>query len=211
MDKKKLKSAIEKALEDKGKRKFKQSVELVLNFKGINFSKAENRINVDVFLPKGKGGKEPKIAIFADENTAAQYKNLGVDLIIGPNNIESYSNPAKLKDLADNYNMFAQPNLIGIVAKHLGQYLGKRGKMPKPLVGNPKEIVEKARSSVRLVTKGKYLPTLQAFIGTEEMSVDDLIENAESVYEAVTKKQIAIHNFKSIYIKLTMGNAIRVM
>ncbi|MFA5050061.1 MAG: 50S ribosomal protein L1 [Candidatus Micrarchaeia archaeon] len=211
MDKKKLKVALEKALEDKGKRKFKQSVELVLNFKGVNFSKAENRINIDVFLPKGKGGKEPKIAIFADENTAAQYKNLGVDLIIGPNNIESYSSPAKLKDLAEKYTMFSQPNLIGTVAKHLGQYLGKRGKMPKPLVGNPKEIIERARSSVRIVTKGKYLPTLQAFVGTEEMSIEDLMENAESIYEAITKKQIAIHNFKSIYVKLTMGSTVRVM
>lgn len=209
MDKNKLKKAIEKALEDKGKKKFTQSVEFIMNFRGINFSKAENRVNADVFLPKGKGGKEPKVAVFADENTGAQYKKLGVDLIIPPEKIESYKEPAKLKDLAEKYTTYAQPNLMGQVAKSLGQYLGKRGKMPKPLVGNPKEIIEKSRSSVRIVSKGKYLPVLQTFIGTENMNADDLTENAEAVYESL-KKNIADHNFRSIYVKLTMGKAIKV-
>lgn len=209
IDKKKLKQALEKALEGKGKRKFTQSVELIMNFKGVNFSKAENRVNAYVYLPKGKGGKEPKVAIFADQNTGAQYKKLGVDLIIAPDDISKYTAPVKLKDLADNYNMFAQPNLMAQVAKNLGKYLGMRGKMPKPLVGNPEEIIKKARSSIRMVTKGKYLPTLQAFIGTEKMEVDELVENAEAVREAL-KKKVADHNFRSTYVKLTMGKAVKV-
>lgn len=209
MDKEKLKQALEKALEEKGKRKFTQTVEFILNFRGVNFSKAENRVNVDVYLPKGKGGKEPKVAVFADENTAAQCKKLGADLTILPNEIAKYNDSTKLKDLAENYTMFAQPNLMGQVAKNLGQYLGKRGKMPKPLVGNPKEIIQKSRSSVRIVTKGKYLPVLQTLIGTEKMSVDDLVENAEAVYDSL-KKKLADHNFRSMYVKLTMGKAVKV-
>ncbi|MDD5023192.1 MAG: 50S ribosomal protein L1 [Candidatus ainarchaeum sp.] len=208
MDKKKIKEALEKAFEDKGKRKFTQSVELIINFKGVNFSKAENRMNLDIFLPKGKGGKEPKVAIFADKNTGAVYNKYGVDLIIKPEEIASYSETAKMKELV-NYNMFAQPNLMALVAKNLGQHLGRIGKMPKPLVGNPEEIVKKARSSVRLVSKGKYLPVMQAFIGTEKMSVDDLADNAESIYDSI-KKKIADHNFSSSYVKLTMGKAVKI-
>ena len=36
------------------------------------------------------------------------------------------------------------------------------------------------------------------------MSIDDLLENAESVYDAV-KAKVREGNIKSVYIKLTMG------
>ena len=60
LDKKKLSEALAKMLEDKGKRKFVQSAELIINMRGIDFSKSENRLNLDIVLPKGKGGKEYK-------------------------------------------------------------------------------------------------------------------------------------------------------
>ena len=48
--------------ENKGKRKFKQSVELAINFKNIDFSKQDNRLNMEILLPNGKG-KVRKIAL----------------------------------------------------------------------------------------------------------------------------------------------------
>ena len=72
MDKKKLQDALTKALEGKGKRKFTQSVELIVNFRGIDFTKPENRLNLDIALPKGKGGKEPKIAVIGDASLLDQ-------------------------------------------------------------------------------------------------------------------------------------------
>ena len=56
--------------ENKGKRKFKQTVELAINFKGIDFSKQDNKINLEVTLPHGKG-KSMKIAVFANDNNVA--------------------------------------------------------------------------------------------------------------------------------------------
>ena len=41
--------------ENKGKRKFEQSVELAINFKGVDFSKQANRLSLDILLPNGKG------------------------------------------------------------------------------------------------------------------------------------------------------------
>ncbi|NYZ77409.1 50S ribosomal protein L1 [Candidatus Micrarchaeota archaeon] len=210
MDKKKFAEAINKALEEKGKRKFIQSVEVIINARGVDFSKSENRVNVDILLPKGKGGKELKAAVIAEEALADQAKKGGADLIIPPAALPSYADPKKVKDIAENYFILAQPNLMGQVAKSLGQYLGKRGKLPAPIVGDVRGLIERSKKSIRVATKGKYLPVLQAFVGTESMSADELVENAETVYETVKGKIGGEGNIKSVYIKLTMGKPVKV-
>lgn len=209
MDKKKLTEALTKALEEKGKKKFKQSVEIIINMRGIDFAKSENRLNLDIVLPKGKGGKELKSAVFAEGNMADEARRAGADLIITPDAIPGYAEAAKLRDLSDNYFLLAQPNLMGTVAKSLGQALGKKGKLPKPIVGNVKELLVRSKNSVRIVSKGKYMPVAQALIGTEAMSTDDLVENAETVYDAV-KNKVNEGNIKSVFVKLTMGKPARI-
>jgi large subunit ribosomal protein L1 len=209
MDKKKIEEAISKAMEGKGKKKFTQSVELIVNFRGVDFSKPENRLNLDIALPKGKGGKEPKIAVIGDVSLADQAKKANPELVILPNDIAGYAAKEKLKMLADEYVLIAQPNLMGQVAKSLGQYLGPRGKLPRPIVGNVVEQIDRAKRAVRVASKGKYLPVAQAFVGTEKMSAHDLTENVEAVYDAI-KAKVSEPNIKSVYVKLTMGSAIRV-
>ncbi|MBS3067453.1 50S ribosomal protein L1 [Candidatus Micrarchaeota archaeon] len=210
MDKKKLTDSLAKLLEEKGKRQFKQSVELIVNVRSVDFSKTENRLNLEVLLPKGKGGKEPKVGVIGEETLTTQAKKAGVDLTISPNELPAYTDKAKLKDLADNYVLLAQPNLMAQVAKNLGQYLGPRGKLPKPIVGNVAELIEKAKKSVRIVSKGKYLPTVQSFVGTEAMSVDELVDNIDSVYDAI-KNKVTEGNVKSVFVKLSMSKPVRVM
>jgi len=209
MDKKKIHDAISKALEEKGKKKFKQSVELIINMRGIDFSKSEHRLNLDVFLPKGKGGKDLKVAVVSDEVIASQAKKAGADLTISANEIANYAEPTRLKDLAKNYVLLSQPNLISQIAKHLGQYLGPRGKLPKPITGNIVDLMDRSRKSIRITSKGKYMPIAQAFIGTEVMSVEDLTENAEAVYDSV-KNKVTEGNIKNMYVKLTMGKPVRI-
>ncbi len=209
MDKNKLTEALSKILEEKGKRKFTQSVEVMINMRGIDFSKTENRLNLDILLPKGKGGKEPRVAVIGEENLTTQAKKAGIDLTISPSELPGYADHVKLKDLAENYVLLAQPSLMAQVAKNLGQYLGPRGKLPKPAVGNISELIEKAKRSVRIVSKGKYLPMAQSFVGTESMSIDDLRENIDAVYDAV-KNKVTEGNIKSVFVKSTMGKPIRV-
>lgn len=209
MDKKKIADSMTKVLEEKGKRKFRQSVEMIFNFRSVDFSKSENRLNIDIVLPKGKGAKAPKIAIVGDEGIAKEAKNAGADLTILPAEIPAYAAKEKLAMLANDYNMLAQPNQMGAIAKSLGQYLGPRGKLPRPLTGNVKEAIAKAKQSVRIASKGKYLPTAQAFIGTEDMPATDLVDNAEAMYEAI-KGKIPEGNIKSVYLKLTMGKAVKI-
>jgi len=209
MDKTKLQEAVTKAFESKGKRKFAQSVELIVNFRGIDFTKPENRLNLDVALPKGKGGKEPKVALVAEESVVNLAKKANPELVILPGDIASYADKAKLKMLADEYVLLSQPNLMGQIAKSLGQYLGPRGKLPRPITGNVVELINRARCSVRISSRGKYLPVAQAFVGTENMPPQEVIENIEAVYDAI-KAKVVESNIKSVYVKMTMGSAVRV-
>jgi len=210
MDRKKLSQAINKALEDKGKKKFTQSVELIINMRGIDFSKSENRLNLDIVLPHGKGGKELKSAVFAEGAVADEAKKAGADLIITPDAIGKWAEPAKVKELAKGYFLLTQPNLMGSVAKAMGQTLGKMGKLPKPITGKVSDLIERSKKSVRIRSKGKYLPTAQALVGAESMELENILENAEAVYDAV-KSKVNEGNIKSVYVKLTMGRPVKVV
>ena len=42
---------------------------------------------------------------------------------------------------------------MGLVAKSLGQYLGPRGKLPRPVVGNVTEMIERTKRSVKMASK----------------------------------------------------------
>lgn len=205
----KIKEAIEKALEDKGKRKFTQSFEMIINFTRVDFSKQERRVDLAIQLPKGRG-KAVRVAVFADTQGALDARNAGADLVIASDEIPAVaSDKKKAIKLANEFTFIAEPKLMALVGKHMGQVLGIRGKLPKPVVGKTmKQAVEEARKIVSLKTKGKYLPTLQCAIGTEAMTSDDLLENANAVLSALYQK-VQKQNIKSVFFKLSMGVPVR--
>lgn len=209
MDRKAITEAIQTALADKGKRKFTQSLEFIVNFRGIDFTKAENRLNLDILLPKGKG-KEQKVVVFADVQAALDAKNAGANEVIDlPGIAKLAADKGRLAILAKTSEFIAQANMMMPVGKSLGQVLGSRGKLPRPIVGSVKDAIEQAKRRVRLVSKGKYLPVAQCLIGSEAMSVDDLAENFEAAYDKV-KAKVTEPGIKSVFVKLSMGKPIKV-
>ncbi len=204
-------TAIKSALATKGGKKFTQSVELVINFRGINFSKAENRLNLEIILPKGKG-REKGLAAFADGALAQDAKRAGVETIIAGDEIPKLAaDKPRLKALAKSADFIAAPALMMLVGKHLGQYLGTKDKLPKPVMGGSlADIAARLKKTVRLKSKGKYLPTVQCLVGTESMPAEDLTDNVEAVYEAVRAK-VTDQGIRSIYVKLTMGAPVRII
>ncbi len=209
--KEKLIQAISKAKEASKKRNFVQSLDLVMNFKGVDFSKPNNRINVSVKLPKGRG-KPIKTVFFAGDETIVEAKKIA-DKVISKEEIESIDKKTA-KKLANEYDVFfAQADLMPLVAKQMGQVLGPRGKMPRPVPVNAKlePIIKSAEGMITLKTKGKFLPTLHAVIGTEEMADEDLAVNADAVINAVIEKLPNKEgNVKSVYVKTSMGPSVKV-
>ncbi|MFN3909685.1 MAG: 50S ribosomal protein L1 [Candidatus Anstonellaceae archaeon] len=210
MDKKEALESIKKLLgEYKGKRKFVQSVEAIINFKGVNFSKPENRLNLDIVLPKGKG-KKNKVVVFADGQIALDAKKAGAEEVFSKEDIERLKKDKKtLKKLANKYEFLAVPHFMVDIGKNLGQVLSTRGKLPRPIIGSVENSIKQARDKIRITNKGSYLPTVQFLIGNEDMTPEDLVENLEAVYEKIKEKIGGAHLISSIYIKLTMSPPIK--
>jgi large subunit ribosomal protein L1 len=203
MEDEKIRKGIEKALEEKGKRNFVQTLEMIINFRNVDFSKQENRLNLTVFLPNGLG-KEKEVVIFSDSLEAKKYGR-----VITSKEIEALSkNKKELEKLKDAI-LLADPKLISVVVRYLGQYLGPRGKIPKVITRSLEEEIKEAKSSIKIQSKGRYLPTIQCAIGSESMSIEQLTENAKKVLEEILTK-VQKSNIRNIYFKLTMGKAVKV-
>ena len=207
MDKEQIKSAIQAALSEKGTRKFTQAVDFGINFRNIDFAKQENRLNLEILLPKGKG-RAQKVVVFADGQLALDAKNANAEMVVAGSEIPGLAgDTVKLKSMLE-YEFLAAPNLMAVVGKHLGQFLGTRGKLPKPLMGGSvKDLVERARKTVRVKSKGKFLPVTHVSVGTETMPADDIATNVEAVYEKI-KAKVGEQCIKSMYVKLTMGKPV---
>lgn len=195
--------------ENKGKRKFNQSVELAINFTGIDFSKQDNRLNMEIKLPNGKG-KEHKIMVFADDKGISdRATQLGAKVVPG-SQLQSMSNDkGRIKELLE-YELFAQPSLMPQIARMFGQFLGPRNKMPRPMVGDIDKMIGDATKSIYIRSKGKYLPTVHCIVGTEKMNINELASNVDEVINSVVKK-VERQHLKSVFVKFTMGKPLRLI
>lgn len=206
-----LVEAIKKAKEEAPERKFSESVDLFINFRGIDFSKPENKINLEVALPKGRG-RPRKVCFICEEEFAGKAKGIA-DKVIVKDELATISKK-DMKKLAEEYDSFvAQANLMPIVGKSFGPILAPRGKMPKPVppTTNLEPILNALKRTVVLKTKGKNMPVLHVPIGTRDMSDEDLADNVKAVLNALTAKlPQKQHNIKSVLIKTTMGPTVKI-
>jgi large subunit ribosomal protein L1 len=205
---------IEKAVGEvkKGpKRKFVQSIDLAINLKDVDMKKPENRLNEEIVLPEGKG-KDVRIAMIAEGDVAHQARDF-VDTVITAGELEELAKDKKeAKKLANSHEFFiAQTDLMSTVGRYLGTVLGPRGKMPKPVppaapVG---PIADRLRKTVRLRTKEQ--PIIHLSVGREDMNDKAIAENVFTVLQHVERKmEKGLNNFKSVYLKTTMGPSVKV-
>ena len=204
--------AIKKAVESAPERKFPESVEVAINLKDVDLSVPKNKIDEEVVLPKGRG-KTIKVCVFASGDLAYRVRETA-DLVVTPDQIEDLaSNKSKARDLADEYDFFiAEAPLMPVIGKRLGQVLGPRGRMPRPIppTADPSGMIRSMRNTVRVRTKNQR--TFHAPIGTRSMPAEDLATNLEFLLQRVTAQlERGKFNIQSAFVKTTMGPAVRWM
>jgi large subunit ribosomal protein L1 len=196
--------------ENKGKRKFTQSVEVAINFMGIDMGKQDNRLNLEIKLPHVKG-KQHKVIVFADDKgIASKATDAGAKIIPASDIASITTDKIRMNELL-NSELLAQPSLMPQIARALGQFLGPRNKMPRPLMGaDIKNAVDETQRAIYIRSKGKFLPTAHCMVATENMEVSAIAANIDEVINAVIKR-IGKQHIRSVYVKLTMSAPIKIM
>tara|TARA_Y100000310_G_C20384227_1_gene669638 strand:- start:51 stop:755 length:705 start_codon:yes stop_codon:yes gene_type:complete len=216
MDKKVIQESLKKLRELSKKRKFNQSIDLIINLKQLDIKNPDHKVDVFLQLPKPKP-KNPKICALIDKELSTKAKIF--DKVILKEDFPKYAKDKKLtKKLASSYDYFlAQANLMGDIATAFGKVLGPKGKMPNPKAGcivpgvipSLEPIKAKIDSTVRFVTKDQLV--VKAPMGFEDMSDEDITENIFSSYNTVLHTiPREKDNIKSIFIKMTMSPAVEI-
>jgi large subunit ribosomal protein L1 len=197
------KQAIE-VLEKMPKAKFDETVEA--HFKlGVDSKHADQQVRGVIVLPHGTG-KTQRVLVFArgakaDEATAAGADFVGAEDLI----------PKIEKENWFEYDVIvATPDMMGIIGR-LGKVLGPKGLMPNPKSGTVTMDVAKA---VQEIKAGKIEYRLDKNniihcpIGKVSFGAQKLLENYETLYEAILKAKPAAAKgtyIQSVSVSSTMG------
>lgn len=208
-----IENAVRKAISEAPERRFNESVDLAINLHNIDMSQPANRVDEEIILPHGRG-RSAKIAVFASGETALLAQRAEADLVISPDELNELGDDKKrARKIADEYTYFiAETSLMPTIGKKLGPILGKRGKMPQPLPPNVDimPIINRQRNLVRVRSRDRL--TFHMAVGSKDMDVQKIAENVEAV---TTKLEQTLkdgkQNLKSVYVKTTMGPAIKVI
>jgi large subunit ribosomal protein L1 len=207
LDTKKLIDAVKEAKSKAEKRKFVQSIELIINLREIDMKKPESKIQELIELPH-QIGKQGKICVIASGELALKARNAGADMVIERAELEALAgDKKKQKELAETYESFiAEAPLMPLVGRVLGSVLGPKGRMPLPVPPqvNIADAIQRQRRIVLVRTRNQ--PVLQCRIGTEDMSDEQIAENIQAVLRRLEGKlKKGLKNIRTMVIKTAMG------
>ncbi len=210
------KDTITKALAElkQQKRKFSQTVDLIVNLKALDMKKPENQLDFFVLLNHRRSKKSKLCALVGPELKAEAEKTF--DTVIEEKDFEKYAkNKPLAKKLADDHMYFvAQANIMPKVASAFGRIFGPKKKMPNPKAGcivppkaNLGPVYEKLQKTVAVLAKER--PMVQLTVGTEDMSDEELIDNITTIYnQLINHLPAEKNNIKRVLLKLTMSKPV---
>lgn len=207
-----LKIAIEKMKKDSPARKFVESVDIAINLKDINLQDPSKRFQMDVRLPHPLE-KDVKICVLGEGSHLVDAESAGAARIINKDELDNISREPKMaKKLAQQYDFFiATASLMPTIGRSLGKFLGPRGKMPRPLPPTApiKPLINDLQTTIQI--RLRQSPVIHARIATIAMENDSIVENALTIVRSVENRlEKGENNIRTIYIKSTMGPAIKV-
>ncbi|MDO8564259.1 MAG: hypothetical protein Q7R87_04580 [Nanoarchaeota archaeon] len=200
-----LKQALDE-LKKEEKRNFDQSIDLIINLKGIDVKKD----NINVIIPIPHKIKDKRVCGFFTKKSALVKTVTDLEF-------SKYKDKKELKNLVKDFDFFiAEAKLMPSVATNFGKVLGPTGKMPSPQLGilpNPddnaiKAVLEKINSSLKIKVKEA---SVKVVVGKQSMKEENLIDNIEAIYKGVMNAlPIKKDNIKNVMVKLTMSKPISV-
>ena len=199
--------AVEEAVENSEDRNFTESIDLIMNFRGLDLSDPNNRINDDLKLPN-QADESIKIAVIGDSLSGDN-----ADRQVSEDELEEmFDEPNKAKKLADEFTfLIAEAPLMPKIGQQLGQVFGPRNMMPDPTPpgSDLEDEIEDLRNTVSITVKEQ--PILQIKIGKEDHEADSVARNASTVYNFVEENlPEGQNNIKNVMIKTTMGPSVEV-
>jgi large subunit ribosomal protein L1 len=211
MDNKSILDAVKKVREGSKKRNFKQSIDFIVNLTNVDMKTLKLADSVE--LPS-KRGKPVHTVVVADGEPSLQAKTGGADVVITKKEISTYDKK-KVRELAKKTEWFiVQAPLMQPFAAAFGAILGPRGKMPLPKdvlgpTSDPTATIKRLANSTRIRVKDR--PIVHAFVGTEEMTDEELVENILALHHAILAKlEKGTNSLGSMYLKTTMGAPVEV-
>ncbi|MFH1066080.1 MAG: hypothetical protein V1734_06240 [Nanoarchaeota archaeon] len=188
-------------------RKFEQTVDLIINLRDFDARKQ----SLSLFVPLPHKAKEVKICAFLDKQSS------NFDFCITKSEMDRWQDKKTVKKLSRDYDFFvALASLMPKIATQFGRTLGPTGKMPSPQLGilasqdeaREKELAGKIRMMTRIKAKE---PSLKIVIGMEKMPDESIVENANTIFNAVVHAlPKGMDNIKSVMIKFTMSKPAKV-
>jgi len=202
-------------------RKFDETIELIINIKDVNLNDPKNRIDKEIILTHDLISKgKPNICVIASDEILLEAKNLGIDTIDADELVKLNNEEKKYKKkFAKKYDFFVvEDKLMRDVARYLARFLGPLGKMPKPfptgygIISSPEELktaFDRYKKVIRVQMKKQ--PIIFIKIGKKSTEQDKLFENMKTVVNFIADQMPhRFNNFKSMYLKSTMGKPVKV-
>ena len=212
MDMKKIVASLDELKEKTPKRKFKQSIELIMSLRDLDLKDPANRINELVELPN-PGTSGAKVCIFATGELAINAKSSDVDMVFSREDILEMGKDRKAaKKRLSSYDFFiSEAQLMPFVGRYLGQVLGPKGKMPTPVppTVDISNVINRHKRMVRLRVRDQL--NAQCKVGDQDMSSGEIAENISAVVSMIERKlEKGSRNIKTIYVKMTMGPTLKI-
>ncbi len=190
------------------KRRFDESVDVVVRL-GVDPRKADQMMRGTISLPSGTG-KEVRVAVFAQGETATKAREAGADLVGADDLAEQVQGGMTDFDVA-----IATPDMMPVVGK-LGRILGPRGLMPNPKTGTVTNDVERTIEEFKggkVEYRTDRFANVHVPIGRASFAEADLVKNLRAVLSELHRAKPAASKgkyVKKVVLSSSMGPGVRV-
>ena len=202
-------------------RKFDETVDFIINLKDVNLKDPKQRIDKELILPNEViTEKTPNICVVASDEILLEAKKMKLDTIDSDGLVKLNGEEKKYKKkFVKKYDFFiVEDKMMRDVARYLARFLGPVGKMPKPFpsgygiissVSDLDTAIERYKKIIRIQMKKQ--PIVQVKVGKKSMEIDKLFANVKTIVDFIADLMPhKYNNFKSIYVKTTMGKPVKI-